>query len=122
LCCEEAPSWLHPEKDATRRTSWLCYEEDAAFAELEPEDLAPEDLAPDEPEPEPEPDEPEPEPDEPEPDEPEPDEFDPAAVDAEVEVVAGVEDDESDLVSVEAGAPFSAPFSALTLPARESFR
>lgn len=105
----------------------LCYEEDAAFAELEPEDLEPGDLEPDEPEPEPDPDEPEPEPepdepdpdepepDEPEPEEPEPEELDPAAAGAEAEVVAGVE---SDLLSLAVGAPFS----ALTFPARESFR
>ncbi|WP_233625469.1 hypothetical protein [Actinoplanes sp. ATCC 53533] len=116
-------------EDRTARGRW-CYEEDDAFVELEPEDLEPEDLepedlAPDEPEPEPDPDEPEPDPDEPDPDEPEPEEpepeepepeeLDPAAAGAEAEVVAGVE---SDLLSLAAGAPFS----ALTFPARESFR
>ncbi|GAA3929822.1 hypothetical protein Aau02nite_02810 [Amorphoplanes auranticolor] len=76
-----------------------CYEEDVAvFAGLEPDE--PLELEPDELEPE-----------EPEPDEPE---LEPAAAGVE----AGVDDEESDLLSA-AGA---ADFSALTFPARESLR
>ena len=92
----------------------------AAFAlpDDEPEPDEPEPLpALDEPAPdEPEPDEPEPELDEPELDEPEPE---PEEDDADVVVDAGV-GDESDFVGV--SAPGEAGFSALTLPARESFR
>jgi len=73
------------------------------LAGLEPDELEPEEL----------------EPDEFEPDEFEPDEFEPEAAGADVEVVAGVEDEESDLLSAVAGA---ADLSALTFPARESLR
>ena len=75
--------------------------------------LEPDELEPEEPEPE------EFEPDEFEPEEFEPDEFEPEAAGADVEVEAGVEDEESDLLSAVAGA---ADLSALTFAARESLR